>query len=142
MPWTAGLNGGFSPVRPWLRLGDDTNERNVAAQAADPDSVLACYRRLLRARQASPSIQDGRLRLVRTGDPDILAYRRLGSGQEVLVAVAFQASGGTLRLPSLPSRARWQPLAGTHRDLTTVLRGDETLALRGYEGLILVATDT
>lgn len=142
MPWTGGPNGGFSPVRPWLRLGDDTAERNAAAQAADPDSVLACYRRLLQARRASPSLQDGRLRLVRTGNPDILAYRRLGSGPEVLVAVAFRASGGTLRLPSLPSRARWQPLAGTHRDLATVLRGDEKLALRGYEGLILVATDT
>ena len=142
MPWTAGPNGGFSPVRPWLRLGDDTAGRNVAAHVADPDSVLACYRRLLRARQASPSIQDGRLRLVRTDDPDILAYRRLGSGPEVLVAIAFHARGGTMRLPSLPSRARWQPLVGTHRDLPSVTRGDETVALRGYEGLILVATDT
>lgn len=142
MPWTAGHNGGFSPVRPWLRLGDDTAERNVAAQAADPDSVLACYRRLLRARRASPSIQDGRLRLVRTSDPEILAYRRLGSGPDVLVAVAFRESGGTLRLPSLPSRTRWQPLAGTHRDLPSVLPGQPTLGLRGYEGLILVATST
>ncbi|MEO6208080.1 MAG: alpha-amylase family glycosyl hydrolase, partial [Candidatus Limnocylindrales bacterium] len=141
MPWTGGPNGGFSPVRPWLRLGNDTAERNVAAQAADPDSVLACYRRLLRARRASPSLQDGRLRLVKAGDPDILAYRRVGSGPDVLVAIAFQDRGGTLRLPSLTSRARWRPLAGTHLDLPTLMPGDDTLALRGYEGLILVATD-
>ena len=142
MPWTAGPNAGFSTARPWLRLGEDIVRRNVESQTADADSVLACYRRLIVARGAQPSLQDGRLRLLPSGDPEILAYRRLGSGADVLVGVAFGPDGGTLRLPRLPDGRQWQAVVGTNRVLPTVARGDRDLRLLGYEGLVLVATET
>ena len=115
MPWTAGPGAGFTTGRPWLRLGPDTRSRNVASQAADEDSVLACYRRLLRARIALPSLQDGAIALVRTGRPDVLAYRRRGSGPEVLTMIAFGRAGATVTVPprrrraDLASRGRHAP---------------------------------
>ena len=141
MPWSGGPHGGFSATRPWLRLGDDTAERNVETQSLDPDSVLACYRRLLAARRMTPSLQDGRLRLVPTADPDVLAYRRLGSGPDVLVAIAFGADGGAVRLSRLARGGRWRVLVGTHRDLPHIPGSAQSVALRGYEGLVLVAAD-
>jgi len=141
MPWSGGPHGGFSATRPWLRLGDDTTERNVETQWLDPDSVLACYRRLLAARQMTPSLQDGRLRLVPTADPDVLAYGRLGSGPDVLAAIAFGADGGAVRLPRLARGRRWRELVGTHRDLPSIAGSGQSVALRGYEGMVFVAAD-
>ena len=138
MPWTAGPGAGFSTARPWLRLGEDAGTRNVETQSADPSSVLACYRRLLAARASLPSLQDGRLRLVPAGDPDVLAYRREGSGADVLAAVNFSAGGGSIHLPRPTGGGVWRPVIGTHLDVPELGVGERTLTLRGYEGLVLV----
>ena len=127
-------------TRPWLRLGDDVRDRNVQAQSRDPHSVLSCYRRVLAARRQLPTLQDGVLRLLASGDPDVLAYRRVGSGPDVLVAVAFREDGGSLTLPVLPTGVSWRPVVGTHAVLPTAADGAAPLALRGYEGIILVAS--
>ncbi len=137
MPWSPGPGAGFTTGRPWLRLGDDVETRNVAVQSRDPDSVLACYRRLLAARRALPSLQDGALRLVAVDDPSVLAFRRVGSGQEVLVLAAFGADGATVRIPRPSGGGQWHPVVGTHLDLPERLlaRGDGCArAPRGHRG--------
>jgi alpha-glucosidase len=141
MPWTGEPGAGFTTGRPWLRFGADVATRNVAAASADPASVLSCYRRLLAARAALPSLQDGRLRLLRPDDPDVLAYRREGSGADVIVGVAFGAAGGTVALPRPTGRGAWRPVVGTHLDPPSPEAGERTLRLRGYEGVVLVADD-
>lgn len=45
LPWEPGARGGFTTGEPWLPLGD--TRRNVAAQQADPGSVLHHTRRLI-----------------------------------------------------------------------------------------------
>jgi glycosidase len=111
----------------------------VAAQRADPDSVLACYRRLLLARDAEPSLQDGSMELANVGDPTVLAYRRRGSGAEVLVMVAFDRAGATITVPAPRRGGHWRPLVGSHRDLSADLESRSSLHLRGYESLVAVA---
>ena len=138
MPWTAAPGAGFTTGRPWLRFGPDTDVRNVAREAADEDSVLACYRRLLRVRAMTPSLQDGAIALVRTGRPDVLAYRRRGSGPEVLTMIAFGRAGATVTVPPAGTGLTWRPVVGTHRDLPDATPG-RALALRGYEGIVLEA---
>ena len=77
MPWTAGPGAGFTTGQPWLRFGLDADTRNVAAQAADPSSVLSLYRRLIALRATSQALQVGTLRL----DPDATGRsRRLHAG--------------------------------------------------------------
>ena len=63
MPWTPEPGAGFTTGTPWLRFGPDVETRNVAAQGADPDSVLAAYRRILAVRRTLPALQVGALRL-------------------------------------------------------------------------------
>ena len=138
MPWSAAPGAGFTTGRPWLRFGPDTAVRNVASQAADEDSVLACYRRMLRARAATPSLQDGVISLVRTGRPDVLAYRRRGSGPDALTMIAFGRGGATVTVPPAGAGLTWRPVVGTHRDLPDTTPG-RSLALRGYEGIVLQA---
>lgn len=138
MPWTSGPGGGFTSGRPWLRFGDDAETRNVASQSEDPDSVLRCYRRLIKARRELRSLQDGGLVLLRPRDPDLLAFRRRGSGPEVLVVVAFADRDHTFRLPRPQSGGRWRPVVGTHRDLPETLEAGDNVVLRPYEAMVAV----
>ena len=82
IPWTAAPNGhGFSTGRPWLRLADDADRRNVEVQAADPASVLATYRRLIRRRATTEPLLTGRLERVPSGADDPRAHARLAEVQ-------------------------------------------------------------
>jgi alpha-glucosidase len=139
LPWSAGPGAGFTTGRPWLRLGPDASTRNVAAQRRDPDSVLACYQRLLAARREQASLRDGSLELVTVGDRTVLAYRRRGSGPEILVVVAFDRRGAEVRLPRPEAGGGWRAVAGTHRDPPRPVESPGRLALRPFEGLVLAA---
>jgi oligo-1,6-glucosidase len=136
MPWSGDDGFGFTTGKPWLRFGPDSAVRNVAAQRDDPDSVLACYRRMLRVRGDEPSLQDGDLELLELGDPTVLAYRRRGSGPEVLVMIAFGPNDADVMVPSPSAGTTWRPVGGTHRDLPDELRRDATCRLRPFEGIV------
>jgi alpha-glucosidase len=140
MPWDGGQGTGFTTGEVWLPLGPDAATRNVAAQAADPSSVLACYRRVIAARRALPSLQDGSLAIVAQPDADVLCFRRRGSGADVVVAIAFGADGGVASLPRPPAGMGWHAVAGSHEDPSQPASGGRRLELRPREAVILVAT--
>ncbi len=59
MQWEAGPYAGFSTMKPWLPLTPDWPTRNVAAQSADPASMLSLVRLLLHYRRAHDSLSRG-----------------------------------------------------------------------------------
>ncbi|MDZ7732703.1 MAG: alpha-glucosidase [Acidimicrobiia bacterium] len=67
MQWDDSPNAGFAPsgVAPWLPVGDDRDERNVASQAADDESLLELYRALLHLREDRPALHAGSSRAPR-----------------------------------------------------------------------------
>ena len=140
MPWDDGPGAGFTTGTPWLRLGPDAHTRNVRTQTADDGSVLACYRRLLRARHEFSSLQDGDLSIVRVADPDVLAFRRRGSGRDVLVIVGFGPGATTVRVPPPGAGGAWVAAAGSDPAPLPLGEDGRLVHLRGYEGLILVST--
>jgi alpha-glucosidase len=76
IPWDASAGHGW-PAPPWLPWPPDADgTANVAAQRADPGSVLHLYRRLLAARKASPGLQLGSLTLLDT-PADVVGYLRI-----------------------------------------------------------------
>ena len=102
MPWHRTPDAGFCPtdVTPWLPLGDDVDEVNVAAQLADPRSMLSLTRRLLALRRASPALSGGRYRPLDGVDvpDDCFAYLREVDSERVLVALNFADGERLLRL--------------------------------------------
>jgi alpha-glucosidase len=86
MPWDASSYAGFTTGEPWLPLNPDWQTRNVAAEAADPGSMLALYRDLLRLRRAHPALAIGAVRLLRA-DGDVLAYERIQDEERIVVAL-------------------------------------------------------
>ena len=135
MPWTAGPGHGFTTSRPWLRFGDDAGTRNVEAQAADPDSVLAAYRRLIAARRANPALRTGTLREEETSTPDVVAWSREAGEERLLVVVNFADDP---RETDIAGDATYAPLVGTHRDPASPSEGS-VLRLRPLEGVVLRA---
>ena len=76
MAWQAGPGGGFTTGDPWLPLAPDAAIHNVAAEVADPDSVLSWYRQLVWLRRSRPALQVGEQQVVDAGNRDALVYLR------------------------------------------------------------------
>ncbi len=83
MQWDASPTGGFTTGRPWLPLIDPLT-RNVAAQRADPTSLLAWYRQLLAMRRSSAALRHGSLTLHQL-HPEVLAFSRQAGEERLLV---------------------------------------------------------
>jgi alpha-glucosidase len=97
MQWDAGPQGGFTRGTPWLPVVD-REDRNVAAQRADPGSLWTLHRDLIAVRRELR----GEVELVTAGDDGLLAYRR---GDAL---VALNLGGKALALPA------GEPLLRTH----------------------------
>jgi len=62
IPWTDDApNAGFSSATPWLPIPPDHRPLSVAAQEADPESLLHWVRRFLSWRRAQPALLTGEI---------------------------------------------------------------------------------
>lgn len=93
LPWAppseAGPGAGFTRgERPWLPVGNDAEQVNVATQAKDQASILRFYRRLLRTRSKSRVLQLGAYEPVET-DSAVFGYIRSYGRERILVLANF-----------------------------------------------------
>ena len=94
MQWTPGPNAGFSApgATPWLPIPASYKTVNVAAEQANPDSLLSWYRYLGRLKNGDAALRDGREVMVNSNDKNVLAWLRVApDGETVLVACNFTA---------------------------------------------------
>jgi alpha-glucosidase len=98
IPWQAAAPHGWTGADPWLPWPPETGARSAEALRADPGSILHLYRRLLRARRASPALALGRFELLPAAD-DVLVYRRERDGDARIVCVNFADEPRELGLP-------------------------------------------
>ena len=105
MPWDdASPGGGFTSGTPWYAFAPGRSTANVAAQAADPGSLLTRYRELIRTRKGSAALSKGTLELLTpaAGATNVLAFTRSEGEETVLVAHNLSdtfASAGPLDAP-------------------------------------------
>lgn len=128
MPWDTSSHAGFSTTEPWLPLNSDWPQRNVASQEADPSSLLALYRQLLRLRREHPALAVGTFELLDSAD-ETLVYRREHACEELVVALNL---GSETRPCNFPGRERIRRVLASTLDA-----GGLPAALRPHEGLIL-----
>ncbi|MFC7549775.1 alpha-amylase family glycosyl hydrolase [Plantactinospora sp. GCM10030261] len=132
MPWDAGRHAGFClpDVEPWLPI--DETVPPVSAQSAEPRSMLAFTRDLLRIRRAHPELALGTYRPVGGMPAGCLAYLREHAGGRCLVVLNLDDRSARLDV------TRYGPaelLAGTH---PRVWRADAPdVVLVGHEGVVL-----
>ncbi len=98
MQWSAERHRGFTtgeePCRP-LAPGD----AEVAAQRRDPGSLLNWMERLMRRRRECPELGWGRVTLLDSGDPAVLAHRADWDGSAILAVHSLVEEPRTVRLP-------------------------------------------
>jgi alpha-glucosidase len=102
MPWDGSASAGFTKGRPWLPLGADHEEVNVAALEQDGTSILHLYRKLIDLRRRRPTLVSGRMKFI-SADRGALRYERRGDEDRILVLLNMSADsvrttveGGTI----------------------------------------------
>jgi glycosidase len=141
MQWDDTVYAGFSRRRPWLPIGPDYRERNVAAQDGSLRSILDFYRQLIALRHETPSLQVGSWEPL-IGEPrSALVYlRRSPEARSALVALNFSRDRVRVDLSHpLPTR-QWIPRVSTRRpDVGWVVQIDRTIELAPYEATVLTS---
>ncbi|WP_311200358.1 alpha-amylase family glycosyl hydrolase [Jannaschia sp. W003] len=95
MAWEAGEGAGFTTGTPWLPIAVPP-EGPVAAQHAEPGSILNLHRALLRLRRGSDALRLGGYR--RLDAPEgVLLYERRHGGEALRVALNF--TGAAVAMP-------------------------------------------
>jgi alpha-glucosidase len=132
MQWDDSPNADFSSAEPWLPVSDDYATRNVAAQSADPTSMLNLYRRLLWYRRGSPALFGGCYQPLDAGD-DCFVYLRAAGDERRLVALNF---ADDQRRVSATGEGAGQIVISTHLDREESV-SPSGFELRPHEGVIV-----
>jgi len=85
MQW--GPDGGFTTGEPWHPYYEDYQERHVAGQSNDPDSLLNHYRALIHLRNTHAALRVGDWLLVETDQRSVYAFLRFSDEEIILVLV-------------------------------------------------------
>jgi len=85
MQWTA--DGGFTTGAPWNSYFEDYQERNVAGQDADPNSLLNHYRALIRLRSDHEALRVGSWQSVTSDNDAVYAALRSTDHEQILVLI-------------------------------------------------------
>jgi glycosidase len=118
-------------------MAPDAASRNVAKQTADPNSVLAAYRRLVWLRRAHPALQLGAYRPLQCSR-DVFAYVRTTESETIAVAVNFGREPGWAALGSHPGGTSWRTLMSTVEPMPDGTDAARRLPLRRLEAAVLV----
>jgi alpha-glucosidase len=105
MQWDGSQFAGFSTARPWLPVHPNHAWRNVAAQEADPGSLLHFTRKLIALRREHPALRRGDY-LPLDGLGGTMLYLRRTDKETILVALNFSGRSARLSLPE----GSWQLL--------------------------------
>ena len=135
MQWDDSSYSGFSPVKPWLPVNPDYNQRNVLSQQADPNSLLYFTRTLIGIRRKFPALQHGDFELLTPKPQSILGYLRQLGDEKILVLLNFSAKPQQLELPEQPIKSDWQLLLSScARQPESEMNKFQTL--QGYEAVM------
>jgi glycosidase len=106
MSWTADKRGaGFTTIgKPFRPIAPNVARYNVAAQLADPNSLLSFYKSMLALRNTLPSLASGSYD-VPVVQGRVMAYRRTLGAETPLVVVNYGSQVGKLTFHDLQLRA-------------------------------------
>lgn len=78
---------GFTTGTAWQPVTDGYRLSNVAAESADPDSLLSFYRQLIRVREDHPALQHGGYLPVESSTREVYSFLRHSDEETVLVVM-------------------------------------------------------
>lgn len=136
MQWDSSTYAGFSTAKPWLPIGPTLLQHNVATQAAEPDSFLSLYKRLLALREQYAILRYGAFETFGELELDIFSFARRLDTQHVFVVLNF---GNRPTNYLLPHAGR--VICSTHPVDYPALSREGELSLRPYEGVLVECSE-
>ena len=108
MQWNGDTSAGFSTnPNTWLRVAPDYKQVNVQVEARTKDSMLNWYKKLIALRRDNPALHEGAMKMLDSGNPQVVAWSRTApDGKVLVVACNFNAQPQTVSLTSLDSSAK------------------------------------
>jgi glycosidase len=105
MSWSGDTRtAGFTTGTPYRNLAANVATHNVAAQQADPNSLLNFYKAMLALRNGLAPIATGSYEAVRV-EGSVLSFQRALGTQRVVVVVNYGTVAATMTLSALPAGA-------------------------------------
>lgn len=134
MQWTSSSNAGFcsDDIVPWLPISFGSETLNVSSEDSNPNSLLNCYRSLLKIRRETPALHSGTMKIL---PPflfgDILSYKRVFDNQIIHVLLNFSKNSVQTSEVNENSRLLFSTIANDNPMTGTGLR------LQSYQGVVL-----
>ncbi len=97
--WDDSENAGFTTGKPWFYVNQNYKKINVAAQEADPDSLLNFYRKAVSLRKWLAVVRHGNYQEFDRMNPNLYLYARESKGQKILVVCSFTEKPIRFRFP-------------------------------------------
>jgi oligo-1,6-glucosidase len=97
--WDDTENAGFTTGKPWFYVNQNYKQINVAAQEADPNSLLNFYRKAIALRKWLAVVRKGDYQEFDRMNPHLYLYARTMKGQKILVACSFAQKPIRFRFP-------------------------------------------
>jgi alpha-glucosidase len=108
MQWNGDTSAGFSTnPHTWLPVAPDYKQVNVAVESRQQDSMLNWYKKLIALRRDNPALREGAMKMLESGNPQVVAWSRTApEGKVVVVACNFAAQPQTVSLQTLESTGK------------------------------------
>jgi len=104
-------NAGFSTGAPWLPVQRAASTYNVAREQADPNSIYAWYRALLKLRHDHPAFRDGAYIPLDSANPNVFVFARKAGANLALIAMNTSPEKQNVTVHGLPGA--WPPFRQT-----------------------------
>ncbi len=136
MQWGQDENAGFSSNEPWLPIGPEIFERNVADQKKDPHSMFNYTRDLIWLRKELPALVNGSYYSLTEKIPaGCYCFMRKSEEQSLIICLNFSSRRQEISLEWLNVDCR--VIASTNPNTKQGL-AKTSLKLEGLEGLIIM----
>lgn len=89
MIWDNSTYGGFSNVKPWIRVNPDKDIVNVKQSLEDKNSLYYFYKKLIDFRKDNETIISGSYHMLKKHNPNIFAYVREDEQYRIIVISSF-----------------------------------------------------
>ena len=99
MQWSPAPQAGFTTGTPWIEVNPNASEINVERDSAQPDGILAHYRKLVGLRKECDIVAFGETEPFLEDSPTVMAYQRRLGEQRLVVLGNFTRQPQHVALP-------------------------------------------
>ena len=132
--WDTSENAGFTTGKPWLMVNPDYKRINVASQINDPNSVLSYYKKLTALRknpEYAETVVYGKTVPYLPEVERLMAFKRVGDSQTLLVLGNFSTKPQTVKLPSKCKKVVLNNVENVE------FVSDTEIKLEGYQAVVI-----